>query len=260
MRLLHATAAAIAAATSSAPGAKSGKRLALARARCRGAAILAAQADQHIERVESQPGVELRHAARAVPPTPARGIANERKAHRRSSALSRRAPGRVDGAGDSGTKAVGRHAARGRRRHVHGTMYNRVVALDADTGKEIWVKDFGNTPSTRASPTGRDERDSAAAGLRHDRRIVPVDFAQRQNGEFTRDSDKAARSTFGRASARNSRGCGLRCRRRRRSTRTSRLPAITHRKLQASDLRAIFVPGICGRASSSGRSTRFRGR
>ncbi len=30
-----------------------------------------------------------------------------------------------------------------------GTMYNRVVALDADTGKEIWVKDVGNTPSTR---------------------------------------------------------------------------------------------------------------
>ena len=30
-----------------------------------------------------------------------------------------------------------------------GTMYNRVVALDADTGKEIWVKDIGHTPSTR---------------------------------------------------------------------------------------------------------------
>ena len=29
------------------------------------------------------------------------------------------------------------------------TMYNRVVALDADTGKEIWVKDLGVTPSTR---------------------------------------------------------------------------------------------------------------
>ncbi|MEO5740933.1 MAG: PQQ-binding-like beta-propeller repeat protein, partial [Vicinamibacterales bacterium] len=29
------------------------------------------------------------------------------------------------------------------------TMYNRVVALDADTGKEIWVKDIGHTPSTR---------------------------------------------------------------------------------------------------------------
>jgi glucose dehydrogenase len=29
------------------------------------------------------------------------------------------------------------------------TMYNRVVALDADTGKEIWVKDVGHTPSTR---------------------------------------------------------------------------------------------------------------
>ena len=28
-------------------------------------------------------------------------------------------------------------------------MYNRVVALDADTGKEIWVKDVGHTPSTR---------------------------------------------------------------------------------------------------------------
>ena len=29
------------------------------------------------------------------------------------------------------------------------TLYNRVVALDADTGKEIWVKDIGHTPSTR---------------------------------------------------------------------------------------------------------------
>jgi quinoprotein glucose dehydrogenase len=29
------------------------------------------------------------------------------------------------------------------------TMYNRVVALDADTGKEIWVKEIGHTPSTR---------------------------------------------------------------------------------------------------------------
>ena len=30
-----------------------------------------------------------------------------------------------------------------------GTMYNRVVALDAETGKEIWVKNVGHTPSTR---------------------------------------------------------------------------------------------------------------
>jgi quinoprotein glucose dehydrogenase len=30
-----------------------------------------------------------------------------------------------------------------------GTMYNRIVALDADSGKEIWVKDVGHTPSTR---------------------------------------------------------------------------------------------------------------
>jgi quinoprotein glucose dehydrogenase len=30
-----------------------------------------------------------------------------------------------------------------------GTAYNRVVALDADTGKEIWVKDIGHTPSQR---------------------------------------------------------------------------------------------------------------
>jgi quinoprotein glucose dehydrogenase len=29
------------------------------------------------------------------------------------------------------------------------TMYNRVVALDADTGHEIWVKNVGHTPSTR---------------------------------------------------------------------------------------------------------------
>ena len=30
-----------------------------------------------------------------------------------------------------------------------GTAYNRVAALDADTGKEIWVKDLGHTPSQR---------------------------------------------------------------------------------------------------------------
>jgi len=29
------------------------------------------------------------------------------------------------------------------------TSYNRIVALDADTGKEVWVKDIGHTPSTR---------------------------------------------------------------------------------------------------------------
>ena len=30
-----------------------------------------------------------------------------------------------------------------------GSAYNRIVALDADTGKEIWVKDVGHTPSIR---------------------------------------------------------------------------------------------------------------
>jgi quinoprotein glucose dehydrogenase len=30
-----------------------------------------------------------------------------------------------------------------------GTAYNRIVALDAETGKEIWVKDIGQMPSTR---------------------------------------------------------------------------------------------------------------
>ena len=29
------------------------------------------------------------------------------------------------------------------------TAYNRLVALDPDTGKEIWVKDLGHTPATR---------------------------------------------------------------------------------------------------------------
>src|SRR5207248_4237237 len=37
---------------------------------------------------------------------------------------------------------------------VNGIMYlasayNRIVALDADTGKEIWVKNIGHQPSTR---------------------------------------------------------------------------------------------------------------
>jgi quinoprotein glucose dehydrogenase len=29
------------------------------------------------------------------------------------------------------------------------TAYNRIVALDADTGRELWVRDLGQTPSTR---------------------------------------------------------------------------------------------------------------
>ena len=37
---------------------------------------------------------------------------------------------------------------------AHGVMYlasayNRIIALDADTGKEIWVKDIGQQPSMR---------------------------------------------------------------------------------------------------------------
>ena len=63
------------------------------------------------------------------------------------------------------------------------TTYNRVVALDADTGKEIWVKDIGNTPSTRglAYWPGA-ERHSAAARVRHRRRVVAAHLAERENG------------------------------------------------------------------------------
>ena len=54
------------------------------------------------------------------------------------------------GASAARAETVGVDAARGRRRAcIWLTAYNRVVALDADTGKEIWVKDIGNTPSTR---------------------------------------------------------------------------------------------------------------
>ena len=48
------------------------------------------------------------------------------------------------------------------------TPYNRVVALDADTGKEIWVKDIGqHAVDSRARVLARDRRDAAAARVRH---------------------------------------------------------------------------------------------
>ena len=120
MRLLHATAAAHRCRHHRRrSGAESGKRLAVARARCRRAAILAAQADQHIERVESQPGVELRHAGAGTANAGSRSRQRGGRRTRRSSARARRRPGCVSGAGDSGTTAVGCDAARGRRRHVH---------------------------------------------------------------------------------------------------------------------------------------------
>ena len=67
-----------------------------------------------------QPGVELRHARAGAANAGSRSRKRGGRRTRRSSARSRRSPGGVSGAGDSGTKAVGGHTARGRRRHVHG--------------------------------------------------------------------------------------------------------------------------------------------
>ena len=84
----------------------------------------------------------------AVPPSPARGGAPENE-----DAPAPLGPAR----GESNPAAPSRPAPRQSASTplvIDGvmylaTMYNRVVALDADTGKEIWVKDIGNTPSTR---------------------------------------------------------------------------------------------------------------
>ncbi len=93
-----------------------------------------------------------------------------------------------------------------------GTMYNRVVALDAETGKEIWVKDIGNTPSTRGIaywPGANGIPPQLVFGTR--RRVVAADFPERedrrvQSGIRAGRQGRSAR----RASARNFRSCGSR--------------------------------------------------
>ena len=236
-------------------------RLADARARRRRAAIFAAQADQHRQRVES---------ADSPGPTTRRRLC-------RPSAHA--AEGRQKSEGSTCRPHLPRQSGPARRFptprqsaatplvidgvHVHGhDAYNRVVALDADTGKEIWVKDIGHTPSTRGIaywPGTR--RHSAAARLRNRRRIVAADFAERQD---RRVHAGIRQGRQGRSAARRRRKISAsfasRCRRRRRSTNIWRSPAITRRRARVSDPRVTCVRGICGPASSCGRFTRFRGR
>ena len=149
MRLLRATAVVVAAASRRRrSGAEAGERLAGARPRCRRAAILAAQADQYDQRRRIFRLAWTYDTPAPVPPPPARGGgARPGRGRTRRSTRSRRS-------------ATGAPAIPAPRQSAAtplvvdgvmymGTMYNRVVALDADTGKEIWVKDVGNTPSTR---------------------------------------------------------------------------------------------------------------
>jgi quinoprotein glucose dehydrogenase len=81
-----------------------------------------------------------------VPPAPARGAAAE---NQDEGAPAASAPARGDApAIPAPRQSAATPLAVGGVMYM-GTMYNRVVALDADTGKEIWVKDVGHTPSTR---------------------------------------------------------------------------------------------------------------
>ena len=62
------------------------------------------------------------------------------------------------------------------------TMYNRVVALDADTGKEIWVKDIGRTPvNARPRVLAGHQQHSTAARVWDRRWIVAADVVEREN-------------------------------------------------------------------------------
>jgi glucose dehydrogenase len=84
-----------------------------------------------------------------VPPTPARG----RGAAENEEGGAAAAPARGAGTSSGPARPTPRQSA-STPLVVDGVMfmataYNRVVALDADTGKEIWVKDIGQTPSIR---------------------------------------------------------------------------------------------------------------
>ena len=84
----------------------------------------------------------------AVPPPPARGggADSDEGAPADRCACTRRI---TCGAGDPRTRQSAATPLVVDGVMYMGTMYNRVVALDAETGKEIWVKDVGHTPSTR---------------------------------------------------------------------------------------------------------------
>ena len=143
-----------------------------------------------------------------------------------------------------------------------GTMYNRVVALDADTGKEIWVKDVGNVPSTRgiAYWPGTNGIPPQLVFGTGDGSSLLISL-NAKTGEFT--------PGFGQGGK-----VDLAARRRREISATASRAVVAagdlqasryHRQslageLQVSDLRVTYAHGTCERASSSGRFTRFPGR
>jgi glucose dehydrogenase len=89
----------------------------------------------------------------AVPPSPSRGGAGQdNQAENDQSAASPASRGQS--AAPGGASRPTPRQSESTPLVVDGVMYmatayNRIVALDADTGKEIWVKDIGHTPSTR---------------------------------------------------------------------------------------------------------------
>ena len=149
MRLLRATVVAIAAATVVGAGAPHPERDWPAHGRDAGA-----QRYSRLRQINTTNVSNLRLAwtydtPAAVPPSPARGRgaaedpAGAANAASPARGASPAAAGRPTPRQSASTPLV-----------IDGvmymaTMYNRIAALDADTGKEIWVKDIGHTPSTR---------------------------------------------------------------------------------------------------------------
>ena len=197
----------------------------------------------------------------AVPPSPIRGGGAAADAGEGGAGAPAR--GRADAPGGAPSRPAPRQSA-STPLVVDGVMYmvtpyNRVVALDADTGKEIWVKDIGNTPSIRGLAywpgTG-----AIPAQLVFGTSIgVAADLAERENRRIHADlrAGRQGRSAPGR---------------RRKVSQAARRVVVAAGDLQeprdyrpalAGERRALgrpatFARGICGPASSSGRSTRFR--
>ena len=150
MRLLHATAAAIAAATIVGAQAPNLERDWPSHGRDAGAQRFSPLKQINTSNVSSLGLAWSYDTPAPVLPTPARGIANEEEG-----APVAPPPARGDAPAASTAPAIPAPRQSAATPLVVdgimyiGTMYNRVVALDADTGKEIWVKDVGNTPSTR---------------------------------------------------------------------------------------------------------------
>lgn len=86
----------------------------------------------------------------AVPPSPSRGGAAQEENDQPAAATP---PTPRPPAATASTRPTPRQSA-STPLVVNGVMYlatayNRIVALEADTGREIWVKDVGHAPSTR---------------------------------------------------------------------------------------------------------------